>query len=164
VKILYVSQLASFDSALYRVLALRREGHEVETVNTLDYTQSNPLLQKLEFRLAFGPGVHRLNRDILAAADRFRPDILWADKALWMQPATLHRLRSKGILSVSYMIDNYFGPRGDPGWRLYAKTARHKRARLPHRGRTQCHQNPDRIRANSALPTAGKLVGKRPRP
>ncbi len=121
-KILYVSQLASFDSAWYRVLALRREGHEVETVNTLDYTQSNPLLQKLEFRLAFGPGVHRLNRDILAAADRFRPDILWADKALWMQPATLHRLRSKGILSVSYMIDNYFGPRGDPGWRLYAKT------------------------------------------
>jgi spore maturation protein CgeB len=26
-----------------------------------------------------------------------------------------------GIATVSYMIDNAFGPRRDPGWRLYMK-------------------------------------------
>lgn len=121
-KILYVSQLAEFDSAWYRVLALRREGHEVVTINTLDYGQRNPLLRKLEFRLTAGPEVNRLNADILAAATREQPDVLWADKVLWMTPATLETLRALRIVTVSYMIDNFFGPRRDPGWRMYAKT------------------------------------------
>ncbi len=120
--ILYVSQLATHDSAWYRVLALRREGHQVITINTLDYGQRNPLLKKIEFRATTGPEVSRLNRDILASARRDRPDVLWADKLLWMRPETLDTLRSLGVVTVSYMIDNFFGPRRDPGWRLYAKT------------------------------------------
>ncbi len=48
-----------------------------------------------------------------------------ADKLLWMQPRTLDRLRSMGITTVSYMIDNPFGPRRDPGWRLYMKDIPH---------------------------------------
>jgi spore maturation protein CgeB len=122
VKILYCSQLASFDSSFYRVLALRREGHEVVTIDTNEYGQSNALLRKLEFRLSWGPEVHRLNHDIIADAARYKPDVFWADKGLWVHPETLQTLRGMGILSVSYMIDNFFGPRRDPGWRLYAKT------------------------------------------
>lgn len=121
-RILYIGQLASFDSAWYRVLALRREGHEVTTINTLDYGQRSSLLRKVEFRLAMGPEVSRLNRDIVAAATQDHPDVLWADKVLWMTPDTLQTMRSMGIATVSYMIDNFFGPRRDPGWRLYEKT------------------------------------------
>ncbi len=121
-KILYVSQLESFDSAFYRVLALRREGHEVETINTLDYIHANPLLRKLEFHAVAGPRVQRLNHDVLAHAQAMRPDVVWADKVLGMKPGTLQALRLQGITTVSYMIDNFFGPRRDPGWRLYAKT------------------------------------------
>ena len=121
-KILYVSQLAAFDSSSYRVLALRREGHAVITLDTNEYGQRNALLRKLEFRAAAGPEVNRLNHDILAAAREHRPDAVWADKALWMKPETLAALRAMGIATVSYMIDNFFGPRRDPGWRLYAKT------------------------------------------
>ncbi|MGI4756901.1 MAG: CgeB family protein [Janthinobacterium lividum] len=121
-KILYVSQLETFDSAFYRVLALRREGHEVSTINTLDYGQRNALLRKVEFRLAAGPEVARLNQDIISAAQAQRFDVLWADKLLWMLPSTLEALRSMRVVTVSYMIDNFFGPRRDPGWRLYAKT------------------------------------------
>jgi spore maturation protein CgeB len=121
-RILYVSQLAPFDSSTYRVLALRREGHSVSTIDTNQYGQRNDLLRKLEFRAAAGPEVNRLNRDILAAATAERPDAMWADKALWIKPETLDALRAMGIVTVSYMIDNFFGPRRDPGWRLYAKT------------------------------------------
>jgi spore maturation protein CgeB len=72
-----------------------------------------------------GPHVDRLNRDILAIAERERPDLLWADKLLWMKPKTLDHLRSLGVTTVSYMIDNPFGPRQDPGWRLYMKAIPH---------------------------------------
>lgn len=124
-KILYVSDLAEYDSAWYRALALRREGHEVTTVNVLEYGQKQPLLRKLEFRLAAGPEVRRLNSDILRLARQEQPDVLWADKVLWMEIATLRELRTMGVVTVSYMIDNFFGPRRDPGWRLYAKAIPH---------------------------------------
>ena len=42
-----------------------------------------------------------------------------------MQPQTLDRLRSLGVVTVSYMIDNAFGPRQDPGWRLYMRCISH---------------------------------------
>ncbi|MEK6398462.1 MAG: glycosyltransferase [Terriglobus sp.] len=121
-RILYIGQVTSFDSAWYRILALRREGHEVFEINTLEYRQQNALLQKIEFRLVIGPQVQRLNRDVLAKAAELKPDVVWADKVLFMKPSTLQRLRKMGIATVSYMIDNFFGPRRDPGWRLYAKT------------------------------------------
>jgi spore maturation protein CgeB len=68
-----------------------------------------------------GPHVTRLNRDLLALAKAEKPDVFWADKLLSLQPATLEALRERGIRNVSYMIDNAFGPRRDPGWRLYLK-------------------------------------------
>jgi spore maturation protein CgeB len=121
-KVLYVAQLSPNDTAEYRRQALVRAGHEVSAISTLTYGAKHPLLRKLEFRASLGPNVSRLNRDILAEADRFQPDVVWADKVLWMRPTTLDALRARGITTVSYMIDNYFGPRRDPGWRLYAKT------------------------------------------
>jgi spore maturation protein CgeB len=66
-----------------------------------------------------------MNRDLLAMAERERPDVVWADKLLGMKPATLDRLRAMGIATVSYMIDNPFGTRQDPGWRVYMKAIPH---------------------------------------
>jgi hypothetical protein len=41
---------------------------------------------------------------------------------LSLQPATLRKLRQSGVVTVDYVIDNPFGPRRDPGWRLYRRT------------------------------------------
>jgi hypothetical protein len=120
-KILYASQLSPNDSALYRLWALERLGHTVIPVNLLDYVPRNPLLAKLAYRAQMGPNVARLNRDLLALASAEKPDVFWADKLLGLRPATLEQLRARGIATVSYMIDNAFGPRHDPGWRLYLK-------------------------------------------
>jgi spore maturation protein CgeB len=125
VKILYVGQLSPNDSALYRLWALERLGHTVVPLNVLEYQAENSLLRKVVHRAQVGPWVVRLNRDILAAAERERPDVLWADKLLGLWPKTLDRLRDMGIATVSYMIDNAFGPRRDPGWRLYMKDIPH---------------------------------------
>ena len=120
-KILYASGLSPNDSSLYRLWALERLGHEVIPFNSYDYESPNPLIRKIVHRLAAGPAVDRLNRDLLQIAETEKPDLLWTDKLLWMRPKTLDRMRALGIVTVSYMIDNPFGTRQDPGWRLYMK-------------------------------------------
>jgi spore maturation protein CgeB len=120
-KILYVASLGPYDSSLYRKWALERLGHAVIPLDPAPYQPANPLLRKVLFRAQTGPWVARLNRDILQIAERERPHVLWADKVLGLRPSTLETLRQMGVLSVSYMIDNAFGPRQDPGWRLYMR-------------------------------------------
>jgi spore maturation protein CgeB len=124
-KILYAGALNEKDSALYRLWALERLGHSVVRLNSYDYEPANALVSKIAFRLAAGPWIERMNRDLLAMAKRERPDVVWTDKLLGMKPATLDRLRAMGIATVSYMIDNPFGTRQDPGWRLYMKDIPH---------------------------------------
>src|SRR6202453_5153809 len=124
-KILYASGLSPNDSSLYRLWALERLGHQVIPLNAFAYESDKALVRKIAHRLVAGPGVDRLNRDLLQIAERERPDPLWTDKLLWMRPKTLDRLRAMGIATVSYMIDNPFGTRQDPGWRLYMKDIPH---------------------------------------
>jgi hypothetical protein len=125
VKILYAAQLSPNDSALYRLWALERLGHTLVPLNSYEYQPQSELLRKVVHRAQTGPWVRRLNRDVLATAARERPELLWADKLLGLWPETLERLRGMGIVTVSYMIDNAFGPRRDPGWRLYMKDIPH---------------------------------------
>jgi hypothetical protein len=124
-KILYATGLSPNDSSLYRLWALERLGHRVVPLNAYEYVPRNKLMVQITGRLAVGPAVSRLNRDLLSMAERERPDVVWADKLLGMQPKTLDKLRAMGIATVSYMIDNAFGPRKDPGWRLYMKAIPH---------------------------------------
>ncbi len=124
-KILYAGTLTENDTTLYRLWALERLGHTIVKLPLAPYEAKSALLRKVFFRLSAGPGVVRLNRDLVQLAERERPDIFWADKMLWLWPSTLDRLRAMGIVLVSYMIDNPFGTRHDPGWRLYMKDIPH---------------------------------------
>ncbi len=124
-KILYAAGLSPNDSSLYRLWALERSGHQVIPFNSFGYESRNPVIRKVVHRITMGPWVNRLNRDLLRIAAVEKPDVLWTDKLLWMRPQTLDRMREMGIATVSYMIDNPFGPRQDPGWRLYMKDIPH---------------------------------------
>ena len=120
-KVLYAGALTPNDTALHRLWALERLGARVVPFSSRGYESSNAILRKVFFRLSAGSGVERLNVDLLQVAAAERPDVFWADKMLWIKPETLLKLRAMGILTVSYMIDNPFGTRQDPGWRLYRK-------------------------------------------
>jgi len=120
-KILYAAELRPGTSALFRKLALERLGHEIVPFDPTPYVLNNKLLRPFGFRLAMGPHATRLNRDLLELAQREKPDMLWADKVLLLTPKTLWKIRELGMISISYMIDNAFGPRRDPGWRMYVK-------------------------------------------
>src|ERR1700678_3218040 len=123
-KILYASGLSPNDSSLYRLWALERLGHKVGPLNAYEDSEGG-VLGKITFRLAAGPSISRLSRDLLRTAEQEKPDLVWTDKLLGMQPKTLQRLRAMGIATVSYMIDNPFGTRKDPGWRLYMQDIPH---------------------------------------
>lgn len=124
-RILYAALLSPNDSAQYRAWALERLGHTILPVNAYEYEPSNPTLRKILFRAQTGPWVWRLNQDILRIAKEQKPDLFWCDKLLSLQPETIEALRAMGVPTVSYMIDNAFGPRRDPGWRLYRKDIPH---------------------------------------
>src|SRR5438270_3571492 len=124
-KILYAAGLSPKESSLYRLWALERLGHRVVPFNTFDYLPRSPLVRKVAHRLSAGPSVNHLNRDLLRIAEAEKPDLFWADKLLTLRPKTLDRLGAMGVASVSYMIDNPFGTRQDPGWRLYMKDIPH---------------------------------------
>ncbi len=124
-KILYAAQLSPNDSALYRMEALERLGHTVTPLNIYDYQPGGELLRKIVHRAQMGPWVRRLNGDVLLAAERGQPQVFWADKLLGLWSETLDKLRSAHVATVSYMIDNAFGPRRDPGWRLYMQDIPH---------------------------------------
>jgi len=124
-RILYVAGLSPNDSSQYRLWALERLGHKVVAINAYEYEAQNALARKVFFRMQAGPWVARLNHDILAIAERERPDVFWADKLLSLRPETLDKLQAMGVATVSYMIDNAFGPRKDPGWRLYMQDIPH---------------------------------------
>jgi spore maturation protein CgeB len=124
-RILYAGTISIGSSTRTRQWALERLGHEVVPFETSGYEASNSLLRKIEFRLADGFSARRLNVDLLRAAERERPAIFWSDKVLAVRPDTLEALREIGITTVSYMIDNPFGPRRDPGWRMYLKALTH---------------------------------------
>jgi hypothetical protein len=120
-KILYAGTLTPNDTALYRLWALERLGATVVPFSVCEYEPPSALLRKIFFRLSIGPGVDRLNAEVLRIAAAESPDVFWADKTLSIRPSTLKGLREMGVVTVSYMIDNPFGPRNDPGWRLYRK-------------------------------------------
>jgi hypothetical protein len=58
---------------------------------------------------------------VLHQAEYEQANVLLCDKVLGLWPATLGRLHQRGIVTVDYINDNPFGPRRDPGWRLFRK-------------------------------------------
>jgi spore maturation protein CgeB len=96
-KILYAAALSPNDTSLYRLWALERLGHRVFPLNAYEYRSKNALVRKIEMRLSAGPSVDKINRDLLRLAETERPDVLWADKLLFMRPETLDRVRAMGL-------------------------------------------------------------------
>lgn len=118
-RILVVGQLGPNDSSRHRMSALKRLGHNVTALDTSPYYfQGGWLFSALRIRTLVGPVVDRLNRAIVETAARQQPDLVWFDKAIFVKARTVRTLRARGIYTAHFNIDNPFGPRRDPGWRV----------------------------------------------
>ena len=121
-RVLFVSALNPDYYGAFRLATLHRLG--LERVVALDEQlfAGRGLAGKLQFRTQLGPGVSRFNHEVLRLVRENRVNVAWFDKALGLWPQTLRALREMGVFTIDYVNDNCFGPRRDPGWRLYRKT------------------------------------------
>lgn len=107
-------------TAAHRTAAMRRLGHEVTALDTDPLLAGGSRIANwLCIRTMVGRTVATINRAVLDAAAERRFDLIWFDKPVWIRPATVRALRATGAMVISLMPDNPFGPRGDPGWRLF---------------------------------------------
>ena len=128
-RVLYISGIAPDYYGEFRLWALRRLGLEsVVPLDYLEYTAARRLWgglgRKIKHRTQMGAGVRRLNEAILERAKAERVHVALCDKVLGLWPETLRALRETGVFTVDFVIDNPFGPRRDPGWRVYKKALR----------------------------------------
>lgn len=122
VRVLFVSGLNPDYYGSFRLATLRRLGlAEVVPLDQQKYSAPG-LRGKLQFRTQFGAEVRQFNHNILCLAREHQVNIAWFDKPLSLWPSTLRSLHKLGIFTIDYVNDNPFGPRRDPGWRLYKKT------------------------------------------
>jgi spore maturation protein CgeB len=122
-RILYIAPMNYGWYGLYRQYSLQRLGHTVFPIDIMEYEKhGNPWMARIRYRLQIGSVVTQMNADVLRLAKEHAVDVVWFDKPLFIRAETLRKLRAMGIATVDYMIDNPFGPRRDPGFRLYVRT------------------------------------------
>ena len=133
-KVLYVGDLWEGSTALHRMQALAALGARIVPVDTLP-----PAAQKAQGRFhrrvqrrLFGPpDLAGANDAIRRLAARERPDLIWVDKGVTIDPATLREARSaSGCVIAGYSPDDMMNPgnlcrryvRGLPEYDVYFTT------------------------------------------
>ena len=108
-KILYLGHLSPGQTALMRLRALKRLGHEVHGVDTFEIWRRPPWIKRqLQRRTCRGSIIDEINSSILSAARDFKPNIVWADKQEFLRAETTEGMRKLGALLVHFTPDPYF--------------------------------------------------------
>lgn len=108
-KILFLGPLRPGQTSRMRMEALKRLGHEVQGVDTVEPWLQTSKLGRLAGRyLQQGPVVDQINRSVLQAARSWSPDLIWGEKQEFLRPDTLKSLKSTGARLAHYTPDPYF--------------------------------------------------------
>ena len=121
-RILFVGALRPFLTTTARYDAFARLDVEIEPLDTTPFTRTGRgWLDSLTHWTSLTPNVFAINRAILAAAERFRPNVLWLERGTFVFPRTLRALRRMGGLALVYHnTDDWRSgtPRHGLHWRL----------------------------------------------
>jgi spore maturation protein CgeB len=118
-RILYTGRLNAWTTTEARVRALAELGHTVVPLDALPHLRRGPrLLAKAQLHLLAGPNIAAYNRALREAAARERPDLVWVDSGMFVQPKTLRRIREgTGAFLLHYHSDDI--EHGRRWYRLY---------------------------------------------
>jgi spore maturation protein CgeB len=146
-RILFVGPLVEGGTTLQRCLTFRRLGHEVLAVDELPAPWSKVALTlpyRAFHRLGGPHDLAGVNRQLLAVDPGFAPHVLWIEKGLTVEAATLRALRERWPRTVvlNYSGDDMFNPRnqsrqwhaGLPLYDVYVTTKRHNVPELTEAG------------------------------
>jgi len=108
-KILYLGQLFPGQTALMRMRALERLGHELCGVNTSEpWSRASWATRQIQRRVHRGSVINEINSRIVATAQAFKPEIVWADKQEFFRAETAATLRKLGARLIHFTPDPYF--------------------------------------------------------
>lgn len=108
-KILFLGEIGPGQTSLMRMRALQRLGHEVEGVNTVaPWQEASWTARQIQRRAGRGSIVNAINASVAAAAQAFRPDLVWAEKQEFLATETIEEMRRSGARLVHYTPDPYF--------------------------------------------------------
>jgi spore maturation protein CgeB len=108
-KILYLGEIDTGQTASMRMRALERLGHSVRGVHTSDpWKRASWSMRQLQRRTHQGSIVEEINSTILSAARQFKPAVVWADKQEVLRAETVQELRKLGARTVHFTPDPYF--------------------------------------------------------
>ncbi len=100
-RVLYAGGLFKGSTGLERLGALRKMGHTVTTFNFDPYNrQGNRIVLSFHNRLAWGPAVPALNRDLVKFANTVDYELVWVSKGVWLYPGTVQELKKGGDACV----------------------------------------------------------------
>jgi hypothetical protein len=109
VKVLFLGEISEGQTSQMRMRALERLGYSVRGVNTMEpWRRAQWLKRQTQRRLQRGSVVEEINRSATAAAQDFRPDIVWAEKQEFLRLETIDKLRKGGARLVHFTPDPYF--------------------------------------------------------
>jgi spore maturation protein CgeB len=108
-RILFIGYLGRGQTSGMRRAALERLGHEVVAVEAGGlWRGSSYATRQFEQLTASGPRIDRLNAEVLGAADRSKPQLVWAEKQEYLRADTIQQLRAGGAVTLHYNPDPYF--------------------------------------------------------
>jgi spore maturation protein CgeB len=122
--ILFVGDATPGTTTSHRIRTLGRLGQKTTVFNIGPYQPRQRLLAILYYRFPAEPVVYRINRDLLRAVRKHKPDVVWFEKPTVFTPATIRAIRQSGASTVCYNLDNPFGPRNDGCWYQFRKVFR----------------------------------------
>lgn len=108
-KILYLGDIGPGQTCRMRMRALERLGHDVVGVDTVKpWKTARWWTRQVQRRRQRGSIVDSINRQVLAAGEAFKPELVWADKQEYLRPDTLSALKGFGARLLHFTPDPYF--------------------------------------------------------
>ena len=102
-RILFVGDQTPYLTTAARRDALIELGFPLESIDPSRFIlDGSPSVAALAYRTLLTPGVFAFNREVVQRATRFRPDVLWLEKATFLFPRTFRRLRRDPRLLLVY--------------------------------------------------------------
>src|SRR5262245_2087412 len=110
-RVLFTGALEPLLTTGARFAALRELGVETVGIDSRGFLETgSPWVRRLTHWTLRTPGVYAYNRALLEAAERFRPNVVWLEKPVFVFPRTLRRLRAlPGVLLVYHNTDDWRG-------------------------------------------------------
>jgi hypothetical protein len=115
-RILYVGTLNPGGTCRQRMLTLRTLGHEVMGIDTVPgkvHERRSTFAWRVRNRLLGAIDESHANARLLRVPQEFEPEVVWFDKPLTIEPATVQALQAQwpGAIFLAYSGDDMFNPR-----------------------------------------------------